>query len=98
MIGHPEDCMCQECASETRDPDIHVQEWTTYDTGLALTTQDSYHMVTNMGLNVTILHAKHPSEVCDYLIVVDVTTGKSIRISFTDRGRERSQAERIFNV
>ena len=98
MIGHPDDCMCQECASETYGPAIHVQDWTQYDMGLALSTQDSYHMIQPMGLNVTILHPSHPSEVCHYLIVVDNNTGQSKRISFTEKGKTRTVPEKIYGV
>ena len=44
--------------------------------------QDLYHMLTPMGMNVAILHATHPSERAKYLILVDTTTGSSLRVEF----------------
>ena len=97
MIGHPDDCMCQECASETRDPDIVVRDGKQYDPGMNIFTQDHFHMGTRMGSNVMILHPNHSEEVCNYFIVVDLMTGKSKRISFTDKGLLPSMSEQIIN-
>lgn len=44
--------------------------------------QDAYHMGTRMGKNVMILHPNHDSEICKYLIIVDITTGESKKVSF----------------
>lgn len=97
-MGCPSDCMCNECVAQSVDPEICVQPGKEYDPAVSLMHQDLFHMGTRMGTNVFILHPNHDSQVCDYLILVDTNTGKSIRVSFTDKGKTPSMSEQIFNV
>lgn len=44
--------------------------------------QDAYHMGTYLGKNVCVMSENHTSEECKYLIVVDMRTGKRLKITF----------------
>jgi len=41
---------------------------------------DAFHMRTTIGKNLELMYANFPGEVCKYLILVDITTGKRTRI------------------
>jgi hypothetical protein len=89
--------LCAVCNHEVKG-DICVVPGKEYNTNIPLMHQDLFHMGTRMGTNVFILHPNHDSQACDYLILVDTNTGKSIRVSFTDKGKTPSMSEQIFNV
>lgn len=97
MIGHPDECQCEVCASETRTRDIVVQDGKKYIPDLNIFHQDHFHMGVRVGSNVMVLNANHIEEVCDYLILVDLTTGKSKRISFTEKGLRPNLSEQVLN-
>ena len=61
---------------------IEVIEHQTYDTDVNLMVQDTYHMAQVIGSNVTIMFAAYPGDEMRYLIVVDTTTGSSVRLNF----------------
>lgn len=44
--------------------------------------QDLYHMATQLGENVLILHHSHKTEKANYILVVDLYTGQEVKISF----------------
>jgi len=70
---------------------IEVIEHQTYDTDVNLMAQDAYHMAQVIGSNVTIMFATHPDAEMRYLIVVDTTTGSSVRLNFpkVEKANER---------
>ena len=61
---------------------IKVERGVRYNRNKPLLTQDFYHMGQKLGSNVEILFATHRSERMEYLIVVDIETGESVRLSF----------------
>jgi hypothetical protein len=42
--------------------------------------QDSYHMGTTLGKNVTVMYPNFPKENCEYLILVNTMTGERKRV------------------
>ena len=44
---------------------------------------DLYHMGTEIGRNLLVLHAKFPGEQHDYVILVNPETGERLRVSLT---------------
>ena len=63
---------------------IEVQPGKQYDPDVNLMAQDPFHMAQKIGSNVTIMFATHPDKEMKYLIVVDTTTGGSLRIDFPE--------------
>jgi len=43
---------------------------------------DCYHMGTTLGTNIMVMHETHPSKEMKYFILVNIETGKRIRIDF----------------
>jgi len=70
---------------------IEVIEHQTYDTDVNLMAQDAGYMAQVIGSNVTIMFATHPDAEMRYLIVVDTTTGSSVRLNFpkVEKANER---------
>jgi len=46
-------------------------------------TEDVYHMGVKLGTNIMIMMPNHVSEVCPYLIVVNIDTGERMKVEFT---------------
>jgi len=61
---------------------IKVKKGKKYKAGVNLMHQDPFNMGQRMGTNVYLLFGQHPSEEMKYLIVVDETTGESVRLTF----------------
>ena len=45
---------------------------------------DHYHMGTNLGSNVMVLHENHKDKPCQYLIIVHRPTGQRLSIMFPE--------------
>lgn len=45
---------------------------------------DGYHMGTQLGSNVTVMHENHSDKFMRYLIIVNTETGDRIRIDFQE--------------
>lgn len=43
---------------------------------------DTFRMGTDIGRNITIMYAAHKAEYCEYIIIVDKTTGERISVDF----------------
>lgn len=63
---------------------MKVEEYSQFIPGVNLARQDSFHMLSDISKNVTILHHTFSSEIARYIIIVDPITGLSIRIDFTE--------------
>ena len=61
---------------------IAMSHYQTFETGRNLMRQDLFHMATRLGSNVTVMYRTHPDTHMDYLIVVDTTTGDSVKLNF----------------
>ena len=47
--------------------------------------QDTYHMGTQIGTNVVILHESFPKQICNYIIIVDPFTGERVKVTFREK-------------
>jgi hypothetical protein len=56
---------------------------------------DLYHMGTRLGTNLMVMHANHPSEICNYLILCNTDTGERWRVAITPAGAKRTISEQI---
>jgi hypothetical protein len=43
---------------------------------------DAYHMGTPLGENVMIMHENHPDKPCKYIIIVDIPSGRRLKVYF----------------
>ena len=61
-----------------------IEEMSAFPEGKNPFEHDRFHMGTNLGDNVLIMHPNHPDKEAEYLIVVNKRTGKRIRIYFPE--------------
>lgn len=69
---------------------------------------DSFNMGTKLGKDTVVMHKNFPDQECPYLIICDVSTGKRLRVDFTEVtdetpipelwGRESMGVEELVNL
>ena len=60
---------------------------------------DHFHMGQPIGTNLVMMYANHDTQPCPYLIFVDKTTGKRVKLVFDEvsAARTKTQADLIQN-
>lgn len=64
-----------------------------YRANMDLMQQDSFHMQTDLGNNIHVLHANHSHRHADYLILVHTKTGRSVVIEFPEENKEEDDVQ-----
>lgn len=57
--------------------------------------EDEYNMGVKIGKNCFVMYSNPPSETCNYVIIVNRTTGERMRIALTEEGLAMTLSETL---